>query len=344
MKSPEVSVIIPVYNRENFLPICINSLISQTYSNWEAIVVDDGSTDSSKEIISHYADIDKRVKLFERQQLPKGASTCRNIGIEKAKGEFVMFLDSDDYLDKGCIENRVKILLQNLNYEFIVFNMRIYDGDRIKVWNTWVEEDDDLSRFLRGDGVWSITGPLFKKRVLDKFIFDEELPFWQDYIFHIVLLIHQVPYKKYLDVIDSNHVRHTSDSISQKGFSSTYYIIKKSEILFDVFTLLDKNEIQKKYYNVLLVKYISTTSNILHEHNLKLYYKLNKKLIGNIKGLRTIDVYKLMTLYFFIGLNSNNLFFRGMAYFFRNIFLDKEFNNLILRPLYIGRLTIPHDK
>jgi len=89
------SVIVPVYNVEKYLHECVDSVLNQTYPEYEIILVDDGSTDNSKSICDHYSQLDQRIRVFHTSN--SGVSTARNIGIQKAIGEYVLFLDSDDY-------------------------------------------------------------------------------------------------------------------------------------------------------------------------------------------------------------------------------------------------------
>ena len=105
-----VSVITPNFNRANTLPGTIESVIAQTCDHWEMIIVDDGSTDESFSIISGFAECDSRIKAFKRHRMPKGPSTCRNIGAEKAAGKYLVFLDSDDLLAEHCLSQRIEMM------------------------------------------------------------------------------------------------------------------------------------------------------------------------------------------------------------------------------------------
>ena len=98
---PLVSVIIPVYNVEDFIGECINSVLNQTYKNIEVILVDDGSTDGSGEICNTYSD--ERITVIHQEN--KGLAEARNVGIAAANGEYIYFIDSDDYISKTLIEN-----------------------------------------------------------------------------------------------------------------------------------------------------------------------------------------------------------------------------------------------
>ena len=97
-----VSVIIPVYNVEKYLPKCLDSVINQTYKNLEIILVDDGSPDNSGKICDEYAEKDSRIKVIHKEN--GGVSSARNVGIKQAKGQYLLFVDSDDYIKDGYFD------------------------------------------------------------------------------------------------------------------------------------------------------------------------------------------------------------------------------------------------
>lgn len=109
--SPLVSIIIPVFNYQNFIFETLENLLNQTYKNWEAILIDDGSTDKTAKIIKTYCFKDSRFKLI--QQNNKGVSVARNLGLEIATGEFIQFLDGDDLLSQSKIEIQAQHLIEN---------------------------------------------------------------------------------------------------------------------------------------------------------------------------------------------------------------------------------------
>ena len=104
-----VSVIVPIYNKENLISRCIESLIRQKYINIEIILVDDGSTDKSLAICQKYEKKDTRIKTYHKDN--GGISSARNYGIAKARGEWISFVDADDYVENDYI----KLLIQNCN-------------------------------------------------------------------------------------------------------------------------------------------------------------------------------------------------------------------------------------
>ena len=102
MERPQVSIIVPVYKVESFLPKCIESIQKQTFKNWELILVDDGSPDNSGKICDEYAKGDSRIRVLHKEN--GGVSSARNLGLENIKGEWVTFVDADDWLDANTLE------------------------------------------------------------------------------------------------------------------------------------------------------------------------------------------------------------------------------------------------
>ena len=107
----QISVVVAVYNAQEFLPRCIDSILGQTYSNLEILLVNDGSTDSSGKICHEYAQIDPRIVVIDKEN--GGLTSARKAGFERAKGAYFTFIDSDDYLEKDYIEKLFHCLTQN---------------------------------------------------------------------------------------------------------------------------------------------------------------------------------------------------------------------------------------
>ena len=106
MKEPKISVIVPVYNVEKYLPKCLDSILCQTFSNIEIICVNDGSTDNSRKILEEYKNKDSRIIIVDKKN--GGLSSARNAGMKVAKGEFFSFIDSDDWIDSSMLEKLYK--------------------------------------------------------------------------------------------------------------------------------------------------------------------------------------------------------------------------------------------
>lgn len=103
MKDDLISVIVPVYNVEKYLRKCIDSILCQTYKNFEIILIDDGSSDNSGKICDEYLNRDERISVFHKKN--QGLSEARNTGIKKAKGKYLTFVDSDDFINEEYILN-----------------------------------------------------------------------------------------------------------------------------------------------------------------------------------------------------------------------------------------------
>ncbi|MGQ1947088.1 glycosyltransferase family 2 protein [Geofilum sp. OHC36d9] len=194
-----ISIIIPNYNKAPYIEKTLQSIIAQTYQNWEAIVVDDGSSDGSQKIIQKIAHQDLRIRFIERTQLPKGGSVCRNIGLKQAQGEYLMFFDSDDIMSPNCLKNRMTSIQQNPLIHFMVFpvgNFYHKIGDHKHVWIP--SGKNHLKKFLSHDLPWNIMSSIWQTKFIKQNIqgFDETFPRLQDVEFHTrALMVPNVQYK-----------------------------------------------------------------------------------------------------------------------------------------------------
>ncbi|MGL4387813.1 MAG: glycosyltransferase family 2 protein [Brevinema sp.] len=129
--NPKLSVIIPVYNVEKYLKECIDSIINQTYKNIEIIIVNDASPDNSEQIIREYENKDSRIVSIKHTH-NLGLGGARNTGITYAKGEWIYFIDSDDWLDLNCFENMIKLLEQNPHANLAIHSVILIDDNTKK--------------------------------------------------------------------------------------------------------------------------------------------------------------------------------------------------------------------
>lgn len=129
---PLVSIIMPVYNCEKYLTESIGSVISQSYQNWELIIVDDGSKDKSVSIIESYVEKDRRIRLYKNESEEHGPGIARNCGIEQISGKYTYFIDSDDWIEKDLLQDTVT-LAEKMNADIVPFGFVIEDnGKQIK--------------------------------------------------------------------------------------------------------------------------------------------------------------------------------------------------------------------
>lgn len=199
-----ISIIIPTYNRAKLLEGTLDSILRQTYLDWECIVVDDGSTDSTPEMMHSFCDRDHRIRYFQRaKNRLKGAPTCRNIGLENAKGEYLLFFDSDDILRPKTLDSRMQLVQENKGLDFWVFQTVRFLGEletADRIWNDLSKPNScDMTDFLQINPVWHTSGPVWSRAFLKKnsLTFTEGVLSWQDWEFHIRALLDSPKYAKF---------------------------------------------------------------------------------------------------------------------------------------------------
>lgn len=182
-----ISIIIPVYNVEKYISICLDSAVNQTYKDLEIVLINDGSTDTSKQIIEEYAIKDPRIKIINQSN--KGISATRNEGIQNSSGEYIVFIDSDDWIDLNTCELALEALRKN-NADLVYWSYCKEFGDRTekkylennhKVFTP--EETKKLQRRVAGlyknelqnpenaDSLVTVWGKLYKREHIKNIVF-----------------------------------------------------------------------------------------------------------------------------------------------------------------------------
>jgi len=185
-----VSIIIPVYNRSDLIGQTLDSILMQTWINWECIVVDDGSQDYIKELMQFYCERDERFRFLERPgSIPRGVSSCRNFGFEKSKGDFINWFDSDDIMKKDCLQKKMNLLLSSPNIDFCLCPMqafRIDQGDFKLIRTTNVQFDKLWEDFVLRKFSAGTPSILWKKNIISKqkLLFDDSLFHSEDLEFY----------------------------------------------------------------------------------------------------------------------------------------------------------------
>ena len=190
---PEISVIVPIYNVEKYLPQCIDSILAQTFINFEVILVDDGSADNCGEICDEYAEKDNRIIVIHKKNA--GVSAARNIGIEAARGEYLMFVDSDDFLECEMLEIMYKATL-DLNPDCVASGLKYYFEKSGKIRINAFEDaffsmDSEFNKYYKmlTDNFFlaAIYSKLYKKSIIlnNNIRFDERYSILEDGMFVI---------------------------------------------------------------------------------------------------------------------------------------------------------------
>lgn len=168
-----ISVIVPVYNVETYLPHCVSSILSQDYEDLEVILIDDGSTDASGRICDQYADKDPRVRVIHQNN--GGAAAAKNAGLRLASGDYLTFADSDDYLEPGAYGFLMKTLLET-NADAVQGSFReVYRNhvEEQRIQAETLEEYDYLLRFPKDFSCALLWNKLYRREIFDGVFFEE---------------------------------------------------------------------------------------------------------------------------------------------------------------------------
>lgn len=189
-KKNKVSIIIPVYNASKYLDKCIESLINQSYKKIEIIIIDDGSTDNSLEIIQSYASENDNIRYYSQNN--QGVSSARNKGISLSSGEYIFFIDADDWVEREYIEKMVENVGEDTDFVYCDWiieskEKNIIDSVMKYGFNNSEEASELLEFYIINRAGCAPWGKLFKKSIIDKnkIRFLKNLPIAEDYLFII---------------------------------------------------------------------------------------------------------------------------------------------------------------
>lgn len=179
-----ISVIVPVYKAEKYLHRCVDSILAQTFTDFEVLLINDGSPDNCGAICDEYAQKDSRVRVFHKEN--GGVSSARNIGIDKADGDWIVFIDSDDWIDINLLQSLCLVLDSN----FIFSGMKLCSSSRVIQFEDKLYKSASLVDFLNSNKGYRLNSPcghLYKTSILKEhgLCFDERIRFGEDAIFNL---------------------------------------------------------------------------------------------------------------------------------------------------------------
>lgn len=275
-----VSIIVPVYNAEKYIDNCVTSVVNQTYSKWELLLIDDGSFDSSGMICDNYSRLNSRIRVVHQKNL--GVSAARNRGIECAEGEYIAFLDADDALPQESLKTLVNSLIDN-NADVA---MGITCGEKwenhsgVEIW----KGEDGIQYSLMDDpytcAAW---GKLYRRELIGETRFDRKIKINEDSLF-----VFQIMCKKPVCVCVNKEIYQyiqVPGSASRSAFSEKYFDIlkvsdlkyKKIEEQFPQMHDLAKNMLLKARMNVLRLLAVRTRDEYRDVEKKLLEYILDNK-------------------------------------------------------------------
>ena len=281
MKNPKISVIVSVYNTEKYIEKCLDSLLNQTYSNIEIVVINDCSTDGSLKILKKYAKKYDNMILIENKE-NKGLSYSRNVGLEKATGEYIGYIDSDDYVDSTYYEQMMKAIKKEKS-EIAIADMKIVyeDGSFPDYVSKGCNGEVNTLNIIKNGLAASACNKLFKREIIEKYKFSEG-KLNED----LAVILPSIVAAKKISYVENNnyyYVQHTG-SIQNSRFSD-----RRFDIFYGVELTLKRIKGCKNYAKisqaiiyeqliVLLIYVIPKEKNLIRRHHiLKKYNQLSKK-------------------------------------------------------------------
>lgn len=310
-----VSIIIPTYNRVHLLGETLDSVLSQTYQQWECLVIDDGSTDHTAELMEFYQEKDARITYYKRPlDRPKGANACRNYGFELSKGEYINWFDDDDLMKPEKLEVQLYSLASE-DAGFCVCKTCSFEGNRGNILGLRFREQTSpspLVDYLKMKIGWMTPSVLWKRSLLESFeyLFDEDLKAAQEWEFHCRALALGTRYLALNEVLDLVR-RHEKSMTYHKNESKRQWYYFQARLKVYNNRSLDLNNASKNFLENYLrnsfKKMIVTRSPFM----MKAYrsYILPSKRMGP-----GVKFNALLAIISFRFLNKGNLFLQKIKY------------------------------
>ena len=239
-KNPQISVIIPIYNCEKYIKECLSSLIKQTFKNFEIICINDGSTDNTLKILKKFETKDERIIIFNQNN--SGPGIARNVGMNKSKGEYLMFLDSDDIFKKTMLEE-LYIKIKENDADVVICNSQNFENK--KWWKKYYEKNYfindniikqktfsslDIKKDFFNLFIWWPWDKIFKKKYIKNLGIEYQNLKSSEDLFFVASAVIAAKKISYLDKILINHRIGIKNSVSnsrQKSWDNFYYALKE---------------------------------------------------------------------------------------------------------------------
>lgn len=242
-----LSIIVPIYNVEKYLPTCLDSILAQTFKDFELILVNDGSTDNSKNICFDYANKDERIKVINKEN--GGVSSARNVGLNLSKGKLISFVDPDDLLEPNMYEKLINALYEN-NVDISVSRIKTlnHNSNSTSISLIWgkagltIDRDDIEKKLIPSiilNNTYSLVpvfNKVYKRRIFDNFgiQFDETMHFAEDLRFNLNILT-KIGSLVYVDQPLYNYFIHKRESAIQQFRKDMYdYILNNKQYLLQL--------------------------------------------------------------------------------------------------------------
>ncbi|MPQ44410.1 glycosyltransferase family 2 protein [Clostridium tarantellae] len=288
MTKIKISVIVPVYNVEMYLEQCIESIVNQTIKEIQIILIDDGSKDKSSEICDKYKNKDNRIEVIHQEN--KGVSKSRNIGINKAKGKYIAFIDSDDYISNNMLETLFNNAENNYSDLVSCNHFNIYENGKLKSILNYKEEicnkEEFINNFVKNNIVNGKIGmvlwdKLFRLDIINNNNIRFKSIVLEDYLFIMQYCVYVNIYSSinkclyYYRVINNSLTKRFNFNI----FENLLYVQKEKEIIMENIKFYDNN---KELLHEWFLNYCKNIMFLLYYLNVDISYEKKKNYIQNI--------------------------------------------------------------
>jgi len=291
-----VSIIIPTYNRGHLIAETLESLQAQTYSNWECIIVDDGSTDNTAGVMKGYIDKDPRFQYHHRPaDRPKGANACRNYGFEVSKGEHIIWFDSDDLMTINHIDVKVNALYRN-NLDYVITKTKYLNTDIVDELYNFQENDISCHNYITQKVNWLTYDVLMKRQLAEKIRFNEILQSGQEFNYfskmtflstHTCLVDEYVTLRRYHADSIRGPLRTNSDLLFEGIYTAHWHTY------LDLYHLLEKDT--RKYLIIKCIVDYFKIKNYFRLFSFKFFFAIQREY-----GMNKAIFYSLSTLLNFL--------------------------------------------
>lgn len=269
--TPLLSIIIPCYNNGNYLTEMLDCFLRQTVEDWEIIIVDDGSTDNTPQLIDEYLKKDSRINFFVRDRQPKGSVVCRNIGFEHSKGKYICHLDADDLVSPTFVENRVNFMERNPDLDYASFCTKVFTdpnhlptyNSKVRTYGVKVNTHDLLEDFLTANYSFSVWCNIYRRKSIENLSWDENVKIYTDFSFilpgilsglkHSFSDIKDVDYYYRLFTNKTNSSNMCSNFVSDEKCDSTLYLFDRT--LKSLKTRSDYQKRKKQFFKYIILNF-----------------------------------------------------------------------------------------
>lgn len=316
----EVSIIVPVYQVEKYIRQCVDSILAQTFTDFELILVDDGSKDKSGQICDEYAVLDQRVKVIHKEN--GGLSDARNCGMDQAVGNYFMFVDSDDYIAPTMLEYLYKALM-NKEADIAVCNfLHFFEEDRKRDFSTNIQSEvlSGAEIFYsrkneRVYGIWTVAwNKLYKRETLGnvRFRFGKyhEDEFWANDIYQMDIKVVTIPECLY-------YYRQRDNSImGRKNIKRDFDILEALQERIAVYFMDERHADQAYKVMIFSLEYLAESKKLItNKDEENQFLQAEKKTKDMIKRLKKMNLSKIKRVSLvFIGMNPCLVFAVGMKF------------------------------